>query len=215
VTEQSIPPERDLPAGRFTELKDELMAHIERDIEMEPRAAVLAATRNPRRLIGLTAAALVAGLVVAASLVVGGPEGASANTAERNAEGAIVITIREGRHPEELERRLTDLGVPADVEFLESGHTCDPARSNGWVQEPRGEELFTWAPTSPDRDPELVLNPDALRPGETAVFEFQVDEDGDKVAASVRLRLSTSPVGPCVAIPDGSVVDAEGGTAGG
>jgi hypothetical protein len=83
------------------------------------------------------------------------------------------------------------------------------------VHEPPGEELFTWLPQSPDRDPELVLHPDELRAGETAVFEFQVDEDGDRVAASVKLRLSTAPVGPCVAIPDGSVVDAAGGTAGG
>ncbi len=214
MTEQSIPPERDLPAGRLTELKEELMAHIERDIERESRAAALADTRRRRR-IGLTAAALVAGAVLATSLVVGGPERASANTAVRDAEGAIVITIREGRHPEDLERRLDDLGVPADVEFLESGHTCDPARSTGWVQEPPGEELFTWAPSSGDSDPQLVLHPDQLRPGETAVFEFQIDEDDDELAASVKLRLSTSRVGPCVAVPDGSTVDAEAGTAGG
>jgi hypothetical protein len=208
VTEHSIPQERDLPAGRLIELKEGLMAHIE--------STTAPADSHQRRRIGLpAAAAVVAGLVAAASLVVGGPEGASANTVERNDDGSIVVTIREGRHPEELERRLVDLGVPADVEFLESGHTCDPARSTGWVQVPRGEELFTWAPTSPDRDAELVLHPDELRPGETAVFEFQVDEDEARLAANVKLRLSTSPVGPCVAIPDGSVVDAERGVAGG
>ena len=205
MTEQSIPRERDLPPGRLTDLKEELMAHIERDIETEP-----ADTRRRRRRIGLTAAALVAAAVVATSLV-GGPDGASANTAERTADGAILVTIREGRHPEELERRLTDLGVPAEVDFLESGQTCDLARSTGWVQEPPGEELFTWA----TRDGELVLHPDQLRPGETAVFEFQFDEDRDDVAANVKLRLSTSPVGPCTPVADGSIVDAERGTAGG
>jgi hypothetical protein len=212
VTSQHIPEERDLPAGRLTELKDELMAHIERNIESEPRTV---SDIRRRRRIGLTAAALVAGAALATSLVVGGPDRASANTAVRDAEGAIVITIREGRHPEELERRLTDLGVPADVAFLESGHTCDPTRSTGWVQDPPGEELFTWAPPSGDREQELVLHPDQLRPGQTAAFEFQIDEDQDRIAANVKLRLSTSRVGPCVPVPDGSSVDAERGTAGG
>jgi hypothetical protein len=208
VTEHSIPQERDLPAGRLIELEEALMAHIEQ--------TTAPADSHRRRRIGVpAAAAVVAGLAAAAFLVLGGPEGASANTVERNDDGSIVVTIREGKHPDELERRLIDLGVPADVEFLESGHTCDPARSTGWVQEPRGEELFTWAPTSPDSDAELVLHPDELRPGETAVFEFQVDEDGDRVAANVRLRLSTGEVGPCVPVRDGSVVDAGRGSAGG
>jgi hypothetical protein len=207
VTEHSVPQERDLPAGRLIELEEALMAHIEQ--------TTAPADSHPRRRIGLpAAAAVVAGLAVAASLVVGGSEGAGANTVERNDDGSILVTIREGRHPDELERRLSDLGVPADVEFLESGHTCDPARSTGWVQEPRGEELFTWSPASADGS-ELVLHPGQLRAGETAVFEFQIDEDGDRVAASVRLRLSTSEVGPCVPVRDGSVVDADRGTAGG
>jgi hypothetical protein len=204
VTEHSIPQERDLPAGRLSELKEELMAHLEQ--------TTAPAESHHRRRIGLpAAAAAVVGLVAAASLVIGGPEGASANTVERSDDGSIVITIREGRHPDELERRLGDLGVPAKVDFLESGHTCDPARSSGWVQEPPGEELFTWT----TRESELVLHPDQLRAGETAVFEFQIDEDGDRVAATVRLRLSTGEVGPCVPVPDASVVDAGRGTAGG
>mgnify|MGYP006176473593 CR=1 FL=1 len=36
-----------------------------------------------------------------------------------------------------------------------------------------------------------------------------------KRGANVNLRLSTSPVGPCVPVPDGSIVDAEKGIAGG
>jgi hypothetical protein len=47
------------------------------------------------------------------------------------------------------------------------------------------------------------------------VFEFQIDEHKDDIAANVSLRLSTSPVGPCVPVPDASIVDdAEGGIAG-
>ena len=73
----------------------------------------------------------------------------------------------------------------------------------------------THAPTSADDESGWVLHPDQLRPGETAVFEFQIDEHQDKIAANVMLRLSTSPVGPCVPVPNASIVDAEAGVAGG
>jgi hypothetical protein len=214
VTEHDIPQERDLPTGRLTKLKDDLMTQIEHDLETEPRMAPVVTHRAWRR-IGLTAAALAAVFGLATSLVIGGHDSASVNTAVRNADGTIIITIHEGKHPKDLQRRLTDLGVPAVVDFLESGFACDQARSTGWVQDPPGEALFTWAPTSPDDDPQLVLHPDQLDPGETAVFEFQIDEHEDKMAASVNLRLSTSAVGPCVPVPDASIVDAEGGVAGG
>jgi hypothetical protein len=214
VTEHYIPQERDLPAGRLTQLKEDLMAQIEHDLETEPRAAPVVTHRRWRR-IGLTAAALAAGFGLATSLVLGVHDSASANTAVRTPDGAIIITIREGKHPKDLQQRLTDLGVPAVVDFLESGFGCDPARSTGWVQEPRGEELFSHAPTSADDESGWVLHPDQLQPGETAVFEFQIDEHQDSIAANVNLRLSTSPVGPCVPVPNASIVDAEGGIAGG
>ncbi len=211
MNDHDIPRERDLPAGRLAKLKDDLMAQIEHDLETPPRATTVATHR--RRRIGLAAAALAVGLGLAAAFVVPGDDAASANTAVRQADGTILITIREGKDPEALQRRLNELGVPAVVDFLDSGFGCDPARSTGWVEEPRGEELFTWAPTSDGS--ELVLDPDHLRPGETAVFEFQVDESGDKVAANVNLRLSTGAVGPCVPVADDSIVDAERGIAGG
>ena len=214
MTEHEIPQERDLPAGRLTKLKEDLMAQIEHDLETEPRAAP-AVTHRRRRRIGLTAAALAAGFGLGASFALGGHDSASANTAVLTDDGAIIITIREAKHPEDLQRHLTDLGVPAVVDFLESGFGCDPARSTGWAQDPPGEALFTWADTYPDDDPQLVLYPDQLQPGETAVFEFQIDEHQDKIAANVSLRLATSPVGPCVPVPDASIVDAEEGIAGG
>jgi hypothetical protein len=214
VTERYIPQERDLPPGRFTKLKDDLMTQIQHDLETDERAAPVVTHRRWRR-IGLTAAALAMGFGLATPFVLGGHDSASANTAVRTADGAIIVTIREGKHPKDLQRRLTDLGVPAVVDFLESGFGCDPARSSGWVQEPRGEALFTSVPTSPDNEPQFVLHPDQLHPGETAVFEFQIDEHQDKMASSVGLRLSTSRVGPCVPVPDASIVDAEAGISGG
>jgi hypothetical protein len=166
--------------------------------------------RWPR--VGLAAAALVATAGVAGSFVLGGNDQASANTAVRTDDG-IVITINEGKNPKDLQRRLNDLGVPAVVDFLESGFGCDRARSSGWVQdEAPGEELFA---SSPDRDSQYVLHPDELEPGQTIVFEFQIDEHDGAIASMVQTNLSTSPVGECVPVPDGSIVDAENGIAGG
>jgi hypothetical protein len=214
VTEHHLPQERDLPAGRLPQLKEDLMAQIEHDLETEAQATPVA-THRRRHRIALTAAALAVGFGVASTLVLGGHDSASANTAELTEDGAIVISIHEAEHPEDLQRRLNDLGVPAVVDFLESGFGCDPARSTGWVQEPRGEALFSHAPTSPDDDAQFILHPDQLRPGETVVFEFQLDEHEGDLAAMATTRLSTSSVGPCVPVPNGSIVDAEAGIVGG
>jgi hypothetical protein len=214
VAEHQLPQERDLPAGRLTELKEDLMALIEHDIEPESPTATIVTHRRWRR-IGLTAAAVATGFGLATSLVLGGNDSASANTAVRNDDGTITIAIHEGKHPDDLQRRLKDLGVPAVVDFLESGYGCDPARSTGWVAEPPGEALFTSEPTSSDDDPQFVLHPDQLQPGQTAVFEFQIDENRHEIAANVILRLSTSPVGQCEPVPDASIVDADEGIAGG
>ena len=214
MTEHVVPQERDLPAGRLSGLKEDLMAHIEHDLETEP-AVVPAVTHRRWRRIGLTAAGLAIGFGLATSFVAGGNDTAGANTAERTADGAIVITIREGKNPEDLERRLNDLGVPAVVDFLESGFGCDRARSTGWVQDPAPEALFTSAPTSLDEDPHYVLQPDLLPPGQTMALEFQIDEHGDDIAANYTMSRSTAPVGDCDPVPNDSIVDAETGVAGG
>ena len=213
MTEHDIPQERDLPAGRLTRMKDDLMAHIEHDLAADPQPRPVAPRHRWRR-VGLAAAALAAGFGLATSFVLGGDDSASANTAVRNPDGSISITLREGKDPQALQRRLEDLGVPAVVDFLESGFGCDPARSTGWVERQTGEELFGWAPTSADSE-ELLLHADQLRPGETAVLEFQIDEHEGAIAANVGVRLSTGPVGPCVPVPNDSIVDAERGIAGG
>jgi len=216
VTEHDIPQERDLPAGRLLQLKDELMTQIQNDLDVDrPPSPARLSTRRGRRRLGLVAAAVAAGLALATPLVLGGHDPASANTAVRTDDGGILITIREGKHPKELQQRLNALGVPAVVDFLESGTECDRARSTGWVDQPRGEELFTWADDAPDGESQLVLHPDLLEPGETAVFEFYIDEVGDNVASNVVLSISDAPVGPCTPVPSSAIVDAETGIAGG
>jgi hypothetical protein len=146
--------------------------------------------------------------------VLGGHDSASANTAMRNSDGEIVITLREAEHPEELQQRLDDLHVPAVVDFLDSGYGCDTARSTGWSQEVPPAELFTGGPASNADELTYILRPHLLEPGETVALEFQLDEAGDEFAAGVSLHVSTSAVGKCVPVPDGSIVDAERGIVG-
>lgn len=205
MTEQYLPQERDLPTGRLMLLKDELMTQIE-DLDTESPAH--RRRRWPR--ITLAAAALVA-IGLAVPVMLGDEEPASANTAMRTDDG-IIITINEGKHPKDLERRLNDLGVPAVVDFLESGFGCDRSRSTGWVQDPPGEDLFA---SVKGPKAEYVLHPDGLVPGETVVFEFQIDEHEGDIASMVTTNLSTTAVGECVQVPNGSVVDAENGIVGG
>ncbi len=146
MTDHDIPQERDLPTGRLTELKDELMAHIEQDLDSTPDSPPAVTSGRRWRRLGLAAAALAV-FGIAASTMVGGNEPASANTAQRADDGSIIITLREPEHPKDLERRLNALGVPAVVDFLESGYGCDPARSTGWVRDGRAGSLFTWDDT--------------------------------------------------------------------
>lgn len=214
MTEHHMPPERDLPAARHAKLKEDLMAQIERDLTTKRQAANVVTRRRWRRL-GLTAAALAAGVALASSLVLTDQDSAEANTAERTEDGGIIITIREAKHPKDLERRLNDLGVPAIVDFLDSGFRCeDEGRSTGWVQEAPDGEMLEWVHRSDD-EWQMVFHPELLRDGETTVFEFQIDEHGDEMAVNVMLARSTEPVGPCEPVPSASIVDAEGGIAGG
>jgi hypothetical protein len=219
VTEHDIPQERDLPTGRLAQLKDDLMAQIDHDLESagtEPQATPVAGRHRWRRA-ALVAATVAAGFGIATPLVLGGGnDRASANTAVRNADGEIVITLREGKNPKDLQRRLQDLDVPAVVDFLDSGYGCDTARSTGWSQEPPPEDLFTRdLASSNGLESTYILRPDLLEPGETVAFEIQIDEFGDEFASAVRLHVSTSPVGECVPVRDASIVDAERGIAGG
>ena len=125
MTDHHVPPERDLPAGRLSSMKDVLMSQIEHDLETEPPVAPVVTHRRWRR-VGLAAAALAAFGLVTSLVIGGGDDRASANTAVRTDDGAILITINEGKNPEDLQRRLNDLGVPAVVDFLESGYRVRP-----------------------------------------------------------------------------------------
>jgi hypothetical protein len=171
-----------------------------------------AALPRRRRRVAIAAAVLALGGAVAATTVLaGGDQPASANTAERTADGGIVITIREGKHPKVLQRRLQALGVPAVVDFVPSGYGCDASRSTTWVTHPIADKLITHDTSRP----QFVLHPQVLKAGQTAVLEFQIDEYHGDMASNLSPRVSNGPVGPCKQVPNSSVVDAKHHIAGG
>lgn len=216
MNDDDIPRERDLPPGRFAQLKDELMAQIHDDVDTG--SPVVPLTSRPRwRRVAVAAAALAVGFGVATAAMTRDGGSASANTAHLADDGTILITFREPTDPEALQQRLNDLGAPAVVDFLESGYECDRSRSDDWILEPHPEELFTFASTAhePRPDDQWRLDPSFLRPGETIVIEFQFDEHEGEFAAGAGSRVSAGPVGPCVPVPGGPIVDADGAFAGG
>lgn len=172
--------------------------------------------RNHRRSLGRYRAALAVGFGVATAAMTRDGGSASANTAHLADDGSILITLREPHDPEALQRRLNDLGVPAVVDFLDSGYGCDEARSDAWVTDhSHPERLFSHASSFGGPDGQYILHPDELHPGETMALEFQFDEHEGNIAAMANLRVSAGPVGACVPVADGSIVDAEAGIAGG
>jgi hypothetical protein len=218
MTDHDIPQERDLPAGRLAQMKDDVMAQIDQDIDQEAEAAppvVPPASRTRWRRVGLVAAAAAAAAGLTATLVGTGDDSASANTAVLNDDGQIVITVEESKNPEELERRLEALGLPAEVDFLESGYRCDHSRSTGWVEEPNAE-LFPPPEEIPVGSDQLILDADAVPEGQTLAIEFYFDEFEGETAAGWAMRLSETAVGECEWVEDPAVVvDAEAGIVGG
>jgi Sigma-70 region 2 len=115
-------------------------------------------------------------------------------------------------NPKDLERRLNDLGVPAVVDFLASGFGCDDARSTGWLADQPGEALFHLDETDDDH---LILHPRSAPSRRDRGLDVP-DRRARRRPRRRRARgVSTTPVGPCVPVPDASIVDAEHGIAGG
>lgn len=218
MTDYEIPRERDLPTGRLAQMKDDVMAQIDQDINQEPGVArvVPLASRLRRRRAGLVAAAIAAALGCAAALVATGEDSATAspNFVERTDDGFVRIHIEDLDDPQQVEDDLAAIGVPAVVDIHEGGgYRCDMSRSDGWVMDPddfRGLFPTRWEDVAGDDVFDFRINPDALRPGMTVVLEFFWDEHDGEWATMTGFRVSTSPVGECELVEDTAViVDAE------
>lgn len=179
-------PERDLPEGRHRLLKEFVMT----EIETKPRKRVLRpAVLAP--VLGLAAAA-----AVAVPLVLGG--GAPAHAVAKNPDGTLTITIEEARDPKGLEGTLRSMGVNAVVDYIPHGKRCaEQPRSASFLSQEEarnpadGKPFVVWPPKTSG----WVIDPAAVKPGQTAVLEFSVSDD--ERVGGMWAGLSNGPVAAC------------------
>ncbi|MFF0864097.1 hypothetical protein ACFYUV_20210 [Nonomuraea sp. NPDC003560] len=176
----NVPVERDLPEGRRQLLKEFVMTEIEK----APR------TRPSR--VGLLApvGALAAAVAVAVPLLFGGP----AYAVSRASDGLIDISISEAQDPEGLQAELRGLGANVVVSYVPDGKKCGP--------EPRAARFLSQeeAPLSVFPPPEgheagFVIDPKAIKEGQTGVLEFSVSEERN--VAGIWARVAEGPVADC------------------
>ncbi|SDQ57060.1 hypothetical protein [Thermostaphylospora chromogena] len=191
-----LPAEPELPSGRHRILKEFVMSEI-RATEAQPRR------RLPRLAVLAPALTLAAAAVVAAPLVFGG--GQPAYAVSKNQDGTLTITINEAKDPKALEATLRDMGVNAVVDYIPIGKRCTPQpRSTEFlpreeVMNPAdGKPLLIWPPNTDQ--PGYRIDPSAVKPGQTAVLEFTVSEDGKGTAAGIWVGISNGPVAPCTLV---------------
>ncbi|WP_431897429.1 hypothetical protein [Nonomuraea sp. bgisy101] len=200
------PAERDLPEGRYRQLKEFVMTEIQpRHRRLLPRPAIL-----------LPALGLAVAMAVGAPLVFGG--GAPAYAIAKNPDGTIHITINEARNPEALQADLRAMGLNAVVDYVPEGQRCDPQpRSESWV--PNGTAISkTFAHPGMSVSPEsesrfgFTVDPSWVKEGQTAVLELRVRDDSDITVAGLWTRVSNGPVAECTLVddPNGSVGGLEG-----
>ncbi|WP_432927248.1 hypothetical protein ACQPZZ_38400 [Microbispora sp. CA-135349] len=181
-----------LPNGRRRLLKEFVMSEIHRSAG-RPR-------RRPLRP-ALLASALALGVAAAVGVpaLLGG--GTPAYAVSRNADGTLTITINQAKDPEPLEATLRGMGVNAVVDYIPMGKRCSPQpRSTSFLsrqeaQHPAdGRPLVIWPPDQPG----FRIDPAAVKPGQTAVLELSVSDDGR--TAGIWANISNGPVAPCTLV---------------
>ncbi|MCA2226072.1 hypothetical protein [Nonomuraea aurantiaca] len=154
--------------------------------------------------LGLAAAA-----AVALPLVFGGTP---AYAVTKNADGTVTITINEAKDPKALQADLQKMGYDIIVDYLPAGKKCATRpRSPHWLSKEQAP-LAVFPP--PDDVSGFQIDPAQIKPGQTGVLEFGVNDNpkpGDVVAA-IWARVSDGPVAPCELV-DGNAPLGDPGTA--
>ncbi|MFG1687922.1 hypothetical protein ACGFNP_47785 [Nonomuraea sp. NPDC049269] len=199
---------------------------------MELKAEIVARNKARRllvrrRLLATGAVATIAATAaVAVPLLTGSETPAYAVT--KNTDGTITLKINEFRDPDQVEKDLAKLGVTADVSYVKPGSRCAPGRGEGeGAASFSKEELKSKDPKVQKRIEEAIanspngktfkmgrgqvrINPQYIKPGQTAVMEFT--ENADQTSGPDKPRvlwgfsgyLVTSPAKPCKVIADPS-----------
>jgi hypothetical protein len=197
-----FPEKRDFPEGRHQLLKEFVMTAI----QDEP-----APPRQRRRLLRPAVLAPALGLAAAAAvalpLVLGGTP---AYAVVKNADGTVSITINEAKDPKALQADLRRMGYNIVVDYLPVGKKCATRpRGSHWLSKEQAP-LAVFPPTSEDF-PGFQIDPAQIKPGQTGVLEFGVNDNPKPggVIAAIWARVSDGPVAPCELV-DGNAPLGEG-----
>lgn len=184
--------------------------------ELKQVVAERAAPPEPRRrwkprlvlasAVAATTAACVAGSVILAD------RASPAWAVTPQPDGWVSVTIYDHRDADGLERRLEELGIPAEVDYLPPGQTCKHPRYEDSVAERTGLLMSIRRPSvMPTDGTRIQVWPVALGPDDTLVIEtaagYDEDED-DNVPLSVirdHIGIATGPVAPCELVPLGQI----------
>ncbi|MET7330476.1 hypothetical protein [Nonomuraea sp. NPDC005650] len=199
---------------------------------MEIKAEIV--TRNKARRLRvrrrLLAGAAVAGIAAAAAVSVPflNGSGTPAYAITKNTDGTITLKINEFRDPAGVEKDLAALGLTADVSYVKPGTRCAPGRGDSdFGPSFSKEELLSKDPAVKKRIREAIenspngkafrlgrgevrINPQHIKPEQTAVMEFT--ENADQTSGPEKPRalwsfagyLVTGPVKPCKVVEDPS-----------
>ncbi|GAA3466139.1 hypothetical protein [Nonomuraea roseola] len=182
----------------MSNFEERLLSALKDDMASENLVTVTPARRGHGRLLGLAAA--VTGAAAAATLVLYGGTASPAFAVEKQADGSIEVRISEFRDPEELERRLRDENVNADVTYLPAGQTCKAPRGRAKASGGR----FEASVGSVEGGGGIVfkIKEGEIIAGQTLVMTVSSDpEHLDRPPVGMALEVVEGTVGPCEVVP--------------
>jgi hypothetical protein len=195
-------------------LLSELRAHVDERVRAgapePPRPS-----RGHRRRTRLALAGGVAVVAIGTAIVVTGGDGAPAAFAvEPQDDGSVSVEIRGPGDAEQLERKLADAGVPADVTYLPAGKACAPDRvtpAEAGVPADQGTMTSSMSGSmgaGQDGATQFTIAPGQLAAGQTLVLEIAQGTLPDgHAASSVAMTVAQGAVGACEVV-DASTIRA-------
>lgn len=198
---------------------------FEERLLMELKTEIAARAEQPRRWFTprrLAAGGIAAAVAIAVPIALR-PDPAYAIT--KNADGSVVITIKEFRDADGLEQELGNMGIAADVSYTGVGMRCEDGRFTEadpitYTKEELDSEDPKVKAAMHEREENsangrvfdlkggVVIHPDQLAPGQTAVLEVMeytgAAETPSKpqVVWSVKPVVAVGKIAPCVQVPD-------------
>lgn len=205
--------------------EDRLLAQLKTEIvarEARTRAPGVRRLARPRFLAGVGIVAAAA--AVAVPLVAGQQSPAYALT--KNPDGSINLKINEFRDPDQVERDLAEMGVPADITYLPLGKRCADGRapflagdltsftkkeleSKDPAVQARIVRKMKNRPSSKAIEPRngITIHPEFIKPGQSLVIEvnenrMRGDAKHTEVLWQFTGQLTDGPVKPCEVVDD-------------